>query len=83
MPQLDVPPAPPQGTPAAKGDLDGDDDGGSSSHNTEPSEEQEPEGLVARPITHDAARCCHFPTLSTPCCVRLSIDTLGRSSTIV
>jgi hypothetical protein len=39
MPQLEVPPAPPQGTPAAGGDPDGDDDGGSSSHSMEPSEE--------------------------------------------
>jgi hypothetical protein len=46
MPLLEVPPAPPQGTPAARGDLDrdDDDDGGSSSHNTELSKEQEPEG---------------------------------------
>jgi hypothetical protein len=60
MPQLEVPPAPPQGTPAAGGDPDGDDDGGSSSHSTEPSDEQEPEGWVARPITRDASRGCHF-----------------------
>jgi hypothetical protein len=54
-----VPPAPPQGTLA--GDPDGDDDdGGSSSHNMEPSEEQELEGWVTRPITRDAARGCHF-----------------------
>ncbi|KAL5647672.1 hypothetical protein ACJX0J_042027, partial [Zea mays] len=50
--------------PAAGGDPDedGDDDdaGGSSSHNTELREEQEPEGWIARPITHDAARGCHF-----------------------
>jgi hypothetical protein len=50
--------------PAAGGDLDrdGDDDdvGGSSSHSTELSEEQEPEGWIARHITHDAARMCHF-----------------------
>jgi hypothetical protein len=51
-------------TPAAGGDPvgDGDDDdaGGSSSHGTELSEELEPEGWIARPITHDAARGCHF-----------------------
>jgi hypothetical protein len=47
MPQLEVPLAPPQGTPTAGGDPDGDDDGGSSSHNMEPSEEQELEGRVA------------------------------------
>jgi hypothetical protein len=57
-------PAPPQGIPAAGGDPDGDGDnddgGGSSSHNTKLSEEQEPEGWIARPITLDAARACHF-----------------------
>jgi hypothetical protein len=57
-----MPPAPPQGIPAAGGDLDGDRDdddvGGSSSHDTELSEE--PEGWIARPITRDAARGCHF-----------------------
>ena len=62
MPQLEVLPAPPKGTTAAAGDPDedDDDDGGSSSHSMEPSEEQEPEGWVARPITRDAARSFHF-----------------------
>jgi hypothetical protein len=57
-----MPPAPPQGIPAAGGDPDRDDDdaGGSSSHDTERSKEPEPEGWIARPITHDAARGCHF-----------------------
>jgi hypothetical protein len=57
-----MPPAPPRCIPAAEGDPDGDDDddGGSSSHNTELSEEQELEGWIARPITRDAARGCHF-----------------------
>jgi hypothetical protein len=59
-----MPPAPPQGIPAAGGDpdRDGDNDGtgGSSSHGTELSEESEPEGWTARPITHDAAHGCHF-----------------------
>jgi hypothetical protein len=59
-----MPPAPPQGIPAARGDPDGDGDdddvGGSSSHGTELSEELEPEGWIARPITHDAARGCPF-----------------------
>jgi hypothetical protein len=63
-PQPEMPLAPPQGIPAARGDPegDGDDDdaGGSSSHNTEHSEEPELEGWIARPITHDAARGCHF-----------------------
>jgi hypothetical protein len=57
-----MPPAPPQSIPAAGGDPDGDDDdaGGSSSRGTELSEEQEPEGWIARPITRDAPRRCHF-----------------------
>jgi hypothetical protein len=58
-----MPPAPPQGIPAAGGDPDGDDDddaGGSSSHNTELLEELEPEGWIARLITRDAAHGCHF-----------------------
>jgi hypothetical protein len=69
-PQPEMPPAPLQGIPAAEGDPDGDegrdeggdddDDGGSSSHSMELSEEQEPEGWIARPITRDAARGCHF-----------------------
>jgi hypothetical protein len=58
------PTAPPQGIPAAGGDPDGDRDdddaSGSLSHNMELSEESEPEGWIARPITRDAARGCHF-----------------------
>jgi hypothetical protein len=58
-----MPPAPPQCIPVAGGDPDGDEDdadaGGSSSHGTELSEEPEPEGWIARPITRDAARGCH------------------------
>jgi hypothetical protein len=61
VPQLEVPSAPPQGTPAAVGDPDGDDDdGGSSSHSMQPLEEQEPKGWVARPIIRDGTRGCHF-----------------------
>jgi hypothetical protein len=64
VPQPEMPPAPPQGIPAAGGDPDGDGDdddaGGSSSHGTELSEGPEPEGWIARPITRDAARGCHF-----------------------
>jgi hypothetical protein len=63
-PPLEAPPAQPLGIPAAGVPVGGDpDDGGddsSSSHKTDLSEEQEPEGWVARPITHDAARGCHF-----------------------
>jgi hypothetical protein len=62
-PQPEMPPAPPQGIPAAGGDPDGDADddaGGSSGHGTERSEEPEPEGWIAKPITCDAARGCHF-----------------------
>jgi hypothetical protein len=63
-PQPEMPPAPPQGIPAAGGDPDGDRDdddaGGSSSYGTERLEEPEPEGWIARPITRDAAHGCHF-----------------------
>jgi hypothetical protein len=58
-----MPPAPPQGILAAGGDPDGDDNdnaGGSSSHNTELSEEQMLEGWIARPINRDTAHGCHF-----------------------
>jgi vacuolar-type H+-ATPase catalytic subunit A/Vma1 len=57
-----MPPAPPQGIPDAGGDPDGDVDdiGGSSSHDTELSEESKPEGWIARPLTRDTARICHF-----------------------
>jgi hypothetical protein len=71
-PELEMPPAPPQGILATRGDpdRDGDDDAdGSSSHDTELSEEPEPEGWIARPITHDIARGCHFhDTLDTLLC---------------
>jgi hypothetical protein len=64
MPPLEAPPAPPLGVPATGVAVGGDpDEGGddnSSSHSTDLSEEQEPEGWVARPITHDATRGCHF-----------------------
>jgi hypothetical protein len=63
-----MPPAPSQGILAAGGDPNGDNDdtGGSSSHNTELSEEEESEGWIGRPITRDAARGCHFhDTLDT------------------
>jgi hypothetical protein len=59
-----MPPTPPQGIPTAGGEPDGDGDnndaGGSSSHDTELSEDPEPEGWIARPITHDVARWFHF-----------------------
>jgi hypothetical protein len=52
------------GRPASGVAAGGDpDDGGgddSSSHDTDFSADQEPEGWVARPITRDAARGCHF-----------------------
>jgi hypothetical protein len=64
MPPLEAPPVPPLGVPATGvavgGDPDEGGDDGSSSHSTDLSEEQEPEGWVARPITHDATRGCHF-----------------------
>jgi hypothetical protein len=86
-PQPEMPPAPPQGIPAARGDPDGDGDdndaGGSSSHGTELSEEPELEGWIARPVTRDALAGVTSTTLSTPCCVEPLTDTLGLSSTIV
>jgi hypothetical protein len=61
---LEAPPAPPLSAPAAGVAAGGDlDDGGgdsSLSHSTDLSEEQELEGWVARPITRDVARGCHF-----------------------
>jgi hypothetical protein len=61
---LEVPPAPPLDAPApgvaAGGDLDDGGGDSSSSHDTNFSAGQELEGWVARPITHDAARGCHF-----------------------
>jgi hypothetical protein len=68
-----MPPAPPQSILAAGGDPNGDDANadGSSSHDTELSEELEPEGWIARPITRDAARGCHFHD---------ALDTLLRRS---
>jgi hypothetical protein len=64
VPPLEAPPTPPLGVPAARVAVGGDpDDGGddsSSSYSTDFSEEQEPDGWVARPITSDAARGCHF-----------------------
>jgi hypothetical protein len=61
---LEAPLAPPLSASAARVAAGGDpDDGGgdsSSSHGTDLSEEQELEGWVARPITRDAARGCHF-----------------------
>jgi hypothetical protein len=59
-PQPEMPPAPPQGIPAAGGDPDRDKDdaSGSSSHDMELS--KEPDGWIARPITRDVARGCHF-----------------------
>jgi hypothetical protein len=64
VPPLEAPPALTLGVPAVGvavgGDLDGGGDDSSSSHSTDLSEEQEPEGWVARPITRDVARGCHF-----------------------
>jgi hypothetical protein len=57
-------PLPPLGVPATRVTIGEEpDDGGddnSSSYSTDLSEEQEPEGWVARPITRDATRECHF-----------------------
>jgi hypothetical protein len=61
---LEAPPAPPLSAPAtgvaARGDPDDGGGDSSSSHDTDFSADQEPEGWVARPITRDAARGCHF-----------------------
>jgi hypothetical protein len=61
---LEAPPAPPLSAPvpgvAAGGDPDDGGGDSSSSHDTDFSADQEPEGWVARPITRDAARGCHF-----------------------
>jgi hypothetical protein len=67
---LEAPPAPPLSALAPEVAAGGDsDDGGgnsSSSHDTDLSADQELEGWVARPITRDAARGCHFhDTLDT------------------
>jgi hypothetical protein len=64
VPPLEAPLAPPLGVLTAGVAVGGDpNDGGddsSSSHSTDLSEEQELEEWVARPITRDAARGCHF-----------------------
>jgi hypothetical protein len=61
---LEAPPAPPLSAPAPGVATGGDpDDGGgddSSSFSTDLSANQELEGWVARPITRDASRGCHF-----------------------
>jgi hypothetical protein len=61
---LEAPPAPPLSAPAARVAAGGDpgDGGGdsSSSHSIDLSTDQELEGWVARPVTRDAARGCHF-----------------------
>jgi hypothetical protein len=61
---LEAPTAPPLSAPAPRVAVGGDpNDGGgdsSSSHDTDFSVDQELEGWVARPITHDAARGCHY-----------------------
>jgi hypothetical protein len=61
---LEVPPAPPLSAPAPEvadgGDLDDGGGDSSSSHDTDFSADQKPEGWVARPITRNTARGCHF-----------------------
>jgi hypothetical protein len=61
---LEAPPAPPLSAlaPGVAAGGDPDDRGGnsSSSHDTDFSADQEPEGWVSQPITHNAARRCHF-----------------------
>jgi hypothetical protein len=64
VPPLEAPLAPPLGVPTTRVAIGGDpNDGGddsSSSHSTDLSADQELEVWVARPITRDAARGCHF-----------------------
>jgi hypothetical protein len=64
VPPLEAPPYTTTGVPAtgvaAGGDPNDGGDDSSSSHSSDLSEEQEPEGWVARPITRDVARGCHF-----------------------
>jgi hypothetical protein len=57
---LEAPPAPPLSAPAAGGDPDDGGGDSSSSFSTDLLADQEPEGWVARPITRDVARGCHF-----------------------
>jgi hypothetical protein len=47
------------------------------------SEEQEPEGWIARPITRSPLVGVTSTMLLTPCCVGPSTDTLGPLSIIV
>jgi hypothetical protein len=75
VPPLEASPAPPLGAlaagVAAGGDPDdGDDDDNSSSHNTDLSEEQEPEGWVASWVE---AHNLPITTLTTP----IQIDSVG------
>jgi hypothetical protein len=61
---LEAPPTPPLSAPAPRvapgGDLDDEGGDSSSGHDTDLLADQETEGWVARPITRDAARGCHF-----------------------
>jgi hypothetical protein len=86
-PQPEMPPAPPQGILAAGGDPDGDGDdddaGGSLSHGTDLSKEPEPEDGSLDPSLVTPLAGVTSTTLSTPCCVGPSTDTLGPSSTVV
>jgi hypothetical protein len=84
---LEAPPAPPLSAPApgvaARGDPDDGGGDDSSSHDTDFSADQEPEGWVARPITRDAARGCTSTMRSTPCYVGHLTGVLGLSSIAV
>jgi hypothetical protein len=71
---LEAPPAPPLGVPAtgvaARGDPDNGGDDSSSSHNTDLSEEEEPEGWVARPSLVTPLAGVTSTMRSTPCYAR-------------
>jgi hypothetical protein len=87
VPPLEAPPAPPLGVStvgvAVGGDLDDEGGDSSSSHSIDLSEEQEPEGWVARPITRDAPAGVTSTTRSTPCYARHLTDIPGLSSIAV
>jgi hypothetical protein len=84
---LEAPPAPPLSAPIPRVATGGDpDDGGgdsSSSHDTDFSADQESEGWVARPITRDAARGCHFHDALDTLLRRHLTGVLGLSSIVV
>jgi hypothetical protein len=84
---LEAPPAPPLDAPApgvaARGDPDDGGGANSSSHDTDFSADQEPEGWVARPITATLLAGVTSTMRSTPCYVGHLTGVLGLSSIAV